>query len=119
MRRQRLAKKHTPVDKSVLAIGGCPRFEDQAYLDWLKTQRCIITGFLGSERDAIDPLHVGTLGRGVKSHDYWALPVLHSLHAEGHAKGEITMFRKYAPDDVLRAALRAYAKEMHSKWRVG
>ena len=109
--------KRPRVDKSVLTISGESRFEDDAYRKFLRGERCIITGQFGTDADAVDPLHVGTLGKGVKSHDYWMLPVLHSLHQEGHQKGEISMFRKHLPDDVLRAALRAYAKERYEEWK--
>lgn len=86
---------------------------DKKHLEWLKTQPCIITGHLGDDYNAIDPMHIGTLGKGIKSGDDEALPVLHSLHHEGHLRGEMSMFRRNLPDHVLRAALKAYARELY------
>lgn len=74
---------------------------------------------LASDSDAVDPMHLGTLGRGMKAHDYWAIPVSHRLHVRGHSHGEVSMLRELAPDDLLLAAFRAYAREMFSKWRAG
>lgn len=40
---------------------------DQRWLDYLKGERCLITGQFGNEYEGIDPAHVGTLGKGIKS----------------------------------------------------
>jgi hypothetical protein len=94
-----------------------PILRDRAYLDWLRTQPCIITGWLGDECQAVDPAHIGTAGRGIKSPDNEALPLAHYLHVLAHNKGEISMFRERLPDDVLRAALRALAREMYREYK--
>jgi hypothetical protein len=91
------------------------RFEDRRYLDWLRTQRCVLTGLYGNDSETVDPMHIGTLGRGMKAHDYWALPVIHRLHAEAHQHGEARMFRMHLPDDVMISAMRAYAREMFER----
>jgi hypothetical protein len=94
-----------------------PKFEafrDPEWIERIKTMRCILTGMATHEYEAVDPMHIGTLGRGVKAHDYWVLPVRHSLHQEGHNSGEVSMLRKHAPDWLLRDAFRAYA---HQMWR--
>jgi hypothetical protein len=88
---------------------------DREYLDYLRAERCVITGQYGSEHDAVDPVHIGTRGRGLKTDDE-ALPILHSLHAQGHASGEISMLRERAPDDLLRAAFRALARENYREY---
>lgn len=90
---------------------------DQAWLDHLKTERCIITGLHGTDYDAVDPAHIGTLGRGIKSSDDEVLPILHSIHVRMHSRGEMNVLRAMLPDDVLRAALRAYAREMYAEWK--
>lgn len=90
---------------------------DQAWLDHLKGERCIITGLRGNDYEGVDPAHIGTLGRGIKSSDDEVLPILHRYHSKGHNAGEITMFRQNLPDDVLRAALRALAREMYAEWK--
>ena len=90
--------------------------EDRAYLDFLRTERCLITGQYGSDNDAVDPVHIGTRGRGLKTDDE-ALPILHSLHHRGHNSGEVSMLRKHAPDWLIRDAFRAYARELYALYR--
>lgn len=90
--------------------------KDRKYLDHLKTQTCLLTGYPGSDYDAIDPMHIGTAGKGLKTDDE-AIPALHSLHSLGHQKGEITMIRNTAPDWLLREALRLWAKEQYRIWK--
>ncbi len=85
---------------------------DRAYLDFLRTERCIITGL---HSESIDPMHIGTRGRGIKTDDE-ALPVHHNLHLEAHQHGEMSMLRKHAPDDLLRAAFRALARERYREY---
>lgn len=94
-----------------------PILRDRAYLDWLRTQPCIITGMHGNEHMAVDPAHIGSAGRGLKSPDNEALPLAHSLHVLAHNRGEMTMFRQLLPDDVLRAALRALAREKYREYK--
>ena len=87
---------------------------DRKYLDYLRTQRCIISGVSG---DDIDPAHIGTHGRGVKSPDNEALPIRHIYHMRMHNEGEISTLRAMVPDYVLRAAFRAYARELYQEWK--
>ena len=90
---------------------------DQKWLDHLKTERCLITGQFGNEYEAVDPAHIGTLGRSIKSSDDECLPILHRFHAAQPGVGEISMFRANLPDAILRLALRAYAREMYAEWK--
>lgn len=90
---------------------------DAAYLVFLRGERCILTGLPAQPQDPVVPAHVGTLGKGIKSSDDEALPFLSSLHTLGHQKGEVSMLRKHAPDDVLRAAFRALARERYRAWK--
>jgi hypothetical protein len=92
---------------------------DRKYLDWLRTQRCILCGLHGHDYDVVDPCHIGTAGKGIKSPDNEALPIRHMFHQEMHSKGEISTLRRLLPDDVLRLALRAYAREMYREWKDG
>jgi len=92
--------------------------KDRKYLDWLREQPCILTGQRGHDSEAVDPAHIGTYGRGMKT-DNEALPILHSLHVEGHASGEVSMLRKHAPDDVIRDAFRALADKLYREWKAG
>ena len=102
-----------------MMIPKTPPLRDRAYLDWLRTQRCIVTGRLGNEHETVDPCHVGSAGRGIKSPDNEVIPMLHSLHIQCHQDGEISTLRELLPDDVLRAALRAYARERYAAWKDG
>lgn len=90
---------------------------DQKYREWIKEQRCIVTGQPPTEWDGTDPMHIGTAGKGLKSNDNEILPVRHSFHRIAHSHGEMTMFRKHLPDAVLRQALRALAREMYQEYR--
>lgn len=90
---------------------------DRKYLDFLRDQPCIICGLRGHDQETVDPAHIGTAGKSIKRSDDEALPLMHSLHAEGHQKGEMTMFRKHMPDWLLRECLRAYAREMYAEWK--
>lgn len=92
---------------------------DRRYLDWLRTQACLLTGTPPSEYEAVDPMHIGTRGKGLKSSDDEALPVIHSLHVEGHTFGEVSMLRRHAPDWLIRDAFRAYAREFYRMWKGG
>lgn len=90
---------------------------DEKWIKHLHTERCVITGIYGHEYETVDPAHIGTLGKGIKRGDNEVLPILHRFHADGHGTGEISMFRRELPDDVLRDALRAYARELYAKWK--
>lgn len=97
-------------------MNACPKMiivRDRKYLDWLHDQPCIITGLHGSEYETIDPAHIGTLGKSIKSSDDEVLPVLHRFHGTGHQGGEMSMWRQELPDSILREALRAYARQFY------
>lgn len=89
---------------------------DREYLDWLRGQPCILTGWSATEENAVDPIHIGTLGKGIKSSDDEALPVRHEFHVRGHNEGEVSMFRKHAPDRLIRESLRAYARLLYLEY---
>ena len=84
---------------------------DPEYLKWLRTQPCVITGAV-----PCDPAHIGTMGKGIKSPDNEAIPLLHAIHAECHQHGEMTTLRMQMPNSLLRECLRAYAREMHANY---
>jgi hypothetical protein len=94
-----------------------PPLRDRAYLDSLRGQRCILTGVYASPSLAIDPAHISTLGRSMKSPDNEALPIRHDIHHLMHQRGEISVLREIAPDDVLRRAFRALARELYEEWK--
>jgi hypothetical protein len=88
---------------------------DRAYLDHLHGERCVLTGQLGTQSETIDPMHIGG-GMGSKRSDDEVLPVLHRFHQLGHQSGEISMLRQFAPDWLLRAAFRAYARQIYQEY---
>ena len=90
---------------------------DRVYLDYLKTQPCVLTGKRANEREAIDPMHIGTAGKGLKSPDNETLPVNHEDHRYAHSHGETTMLRDHAPDWLIREAFRAYARQLYAAWK--
>lgn len=92
---------------------------DRKYLDYLRTQSCILTGLSAVEDMAVDPMHIGTGGKGLKSSDDEVLPVVHYLHQQGHDSGEVSMLRANAPDWLLREAFRAYARMLYAEWKSG
>jgi hypothetical protein len=89
---------------------------DRKYLDYLRAQSCLLTGFSANEQMAVDPMHIGTLGKGLKSSDDEAIPVVHYLHRQGHGSGEVTMLREHAPDWLIRDCFRAYARNLYKEW---
>lgn len=95
------------------------QLRDSAYIAYLKTQPCLLTGRHATGSDAIDPMHIGTAGKGLKIGDDCAIPVLHSLHLLGHQKGEASVLRAWAPVWLIRDAFRAYAREMYREWKDG
>lgn len=116
MKARRPSRGRPSVDKSQLAIGVRTAVDDREYLDWLRDQPCILTGQRGNAWCSVVPMHIGTHGKSIKSDDE-ALPARADLHSEGHQSGEISMLRKMLPDDVLRNALRAYARERYREWK--
>lgn len=85
---------------------------DRKYLDFLRDQPCLFTGEMGCE-----PAHIGTLGKGIKSSDAHAIPLVHWLHRRGHQHGEVSMIRANIPDWLLRDCLRLYAEKMYREWK--
>ncbi len=90
---------------------------DRKYLDWLRTQPCVICGVSATQYLAVDPAHIGTLGKGIKSSDDEALPIKHDIHVAMHQHGEMSVIKDNMPDWLLREALRAYARQMYREWK--
>jgi hypothetical protein len=91
---------------------------NRKYLDYLRSQPCVLTGLSGSDFDAIDPMHIGTAGKGIKSDDSEALPVLHSIHQDMHQRGEVTVLLEHLANNkrLLRDMARAYARQEYERW---
>lgn len=90
---------------------------DETWIKHLRTERCLFTGQYASENDAVDPFHIGSYGRSMKSPDNEVLPILHSLHVLSHNSGEVSFLRNQSPDDVLREAFRALARQHYLSWK--
>lgn len=91
-------------------------YRDRKYLDALRGMPCIVTGKIGCLEVAVDPAHIGTAGRGLKSDDFHALPLLHSEHALQHQMGEQSYWlQKFTEDKyLLQWFLKAGAEKL---WR--
>lgn len=90
---------------------------DRKYLLWLRSQRCEVTGSLATHVEAVEPAHIGTTGVGIKSPDNEAIPLCHTMHGISHRIGFAQFIRQFAPNELIVAAFRAYARERHQRWR--
>jgi len=89
---------------------------DPAYLLWLRDQPCLISGLSATDSESVVAAHLGTGGKGIKSPDNEAIPVLNSRHQNMHVYGEVRTLRS-APDWLIRDAFRALAREMYAKYK--
>lgn len=83
MRHKRLPKRHTPIDKSQLAISAGRRDEDPEHLAWLRTLPCAVTG----RYERVEAAHIRhqTDGGGArKPSDKWAVPLSQVQHRKQH-----------------------------------
>ena len=99
-----------------MAIGNTKTFRSRKYLDAVREMRCIFTGLHSTEWETVDPAHIGTAGKGLKSPDNEVLPVIHGIHREMHQRGEMTVLRERMSDILLRDMARAYARERFEEW---
>lgn len=89
---------------------------DKAYLKWVRSQPCCITGRMG---DDIDPAHIRYgLGGGVglKSSDDTTLPLSNNLHRYSHDIGEISFWLEKITPDLLMRSLKALARENYRNY---
>lgn len=93
MRSRRLPKKHTPIDKSQLAISISSPEYDEAYLAWIRTLPCAITGRPGVEASHLRKNTDGSAAK--KPSDKWAIPLSKKKHRESHDLGEVTFWNAY------------------------
>lgn len=87
MRRQRLAKKHTPVDKSVLAFGEPERLRDKLYRDDARNRVCLACDLLGrvAEPGSVVLAHIslfGSAGKGLKAGDDVSIDLCFAHHSD-------------------------------------
>lgn len=62
----------------------------EAYLDYIRSQRCYIC-----QRSPSEPHHVETGGMGMKGSDFSALPLCREHHREIHDMGKARFWRQY------------------------
>lgn len=106
--------------EAIEKLANVPTFvRDRPYLDWLRTQPCILTGVVTHDSETVEPAHIGTGGKGFKNSDDCAVSMLHRFHSGGHQHGEVSAFREHLPDYMLRAALQAYARAQYRYWLAG
>lgn len=87
---------------------------DRKYLDWLRTQPCLIEGMRGEN---VEPCHISTMGKGIKSSDDECIPLFHHHHAKAHSLGEVRYLFDHLPLSVLRRMLKLYAKEIYKEYK--
>jgi hypothetical protein len=99
---------------------------DRRYLDDNQQMRCLFTGAESCDSGSVVPCHIGTLGRGIKSSDDEVLPLLWIFNATRNPpnypvqwRSEVEMLRLCPPDDVVREAYKALARERYQKWLRG
>lgn len=90
---------------------------DEKYLLHLRTQPCLISGLYAHDGESVVPCHIGTRGRGIKSDDSLAFPLLNRFHVMQPEMGEISMYRKHLPDYVFLLCLKAYARELYREYK--
>lgn len=87
------------------------------YLDWLRGQKCAVSG---SPAECAHHIRLGTNGgTGIKPSDYFCLPLLNEFHTTGpdalHIIGEETFLTKYGiePMELFAKYLKDYLSEKH------
>lgn len=90
---------------------------DEKYLLHLRTRPCLITGLYALPDESVVACHLGTRGRGIKSDDSLALPLLNRFHIMQPQMGEVSMYREHLPDDVFLLCLKAYARELYAEYK--
>lgn len=92
-----------------------PIVDDEQYGIDLRKEPCTFTGLYGTEDDPVEGMHIGNIGKGVKS-DNEQLPARHSIHSASHTKKTLKVLIPYLEqnESLLRDILRAYAREKYA-----
>lgn len=92
-----------------------PLVEDPQYIEDLRDEACEFTGLYATEDDPVEPMHIGNIGKGIKSANE-ALPALHSIHSLTHTKEGLKAILPYLERNpsLLIDMLRAYARERYA-----
>jgi hypothetical protein len=78
--------------RNVLAFPKPVRFEDDAYLRFIRRQPCLICGAASQAH------HVQAGGVGTKCSDYRTVPLCHNHHRELHNHGRTSFELQYSVD---------------------
>lgn len=95
---------------------------DRKYLDWLRTQPCIVTLTESPpERPSSEPAHLRLLAEGgtaIKPPDWLVLPLHWRLHREGETTKAFwrRMIDEYP--DLLPRLLLEVAKSRYDNWKI-
>ena len=107
------------IDKSVLTFGESPPPRDPDYIDWIREQPCIMSGYHG-EKGEVHPAHIRYGFCGLeKPPDYHVLPLRHDLHRAQHDKGETSFWLENIDEHLLMTALKTLAEKMYWEWKQG
>ena len=99
-----------------------PRVQDRKYLDYLRTQPCIVTGHSGSaDLPLVEPAHLrllGAGGMGLKPSDARTLPLYWELHRRQSTEGELASWLRCANEypDFLARMLIEVSESRYEKW---
>lgn len=79
-----LSLRPTTLPRRSQILNKNPPMRDRKYLDRVREMDCIVTGRPSSDFESVDPAHIGTAGKGLKSPDNHVLPLIHSEHLQQH-----------------------------------
>lgn len=90
---------------------------DRKYLDWVRTQPCLVTG-----RADVEPAHLRLLGEGgvgMKPGDNLVLPLHYEIHRRQSSEGEGAVWIWCANEypEFLFRLLQNEAKRRYQMWR--
>ena len=87
---KRTTMKRSRKRKRASAVG--KHWENPKYLEWVKTQPCVLTGQPADEAHHLIGLH-GTGAMGMTAPDFMTMPVTRGAHQQIHEKPELQAFQ--------------------------
>lgn len=115
-------RKPKRMDRSAeihFALPKAAPFRSQAYLDFIKSQPCFVTGKRASEQESVVYAHfrIGTDGgTASKPSDWFTMPLCASEHDKQH-RGELTYWREVLQDErCLSEVMKGYMLYRYGLW---